>query len=65
MPIGQIPLEGLDFTADPVGQRLIGNPQHDGEHMIDVLSDDHALLGFGSGMGKRCSRPQTTSLVTL
>ncbi|MCH8029764.1 MAG: hypothetical protein IH874_07525 [Candidatus Dadabacteria bacterium] len=26
--IGQIPLEGLDFVVDPVGQRLIGNPDH-------------------------------------
>ena len=34
--IGQIPLEGLDFIVDPVGQRLIGNPEHGGEHMIDI-----------------------------
>ena len=35
--IGQIPLEGLDFVVDPVGQRLIGNPDHGGEHMIDIF----------------------------
>lgn len=35
--IGQIPLEGLDFVVDPVGQRLIGNPDHGGEHMIDAF----------------------------
>ncbi|HUT13210.1 MAG TPA: aspartyl protease family protein [Thermoguttaceae bacterium] len=35
--IGQIPLEGLDFVVDPVGQRLIGNPEHGGEHMIDLF----------------------------
>jgi predicted aspartyl protease len=35
--IGQIPLEALDFVVDPVGQRLIGNPDHHGEHMIDVF----------------------------
>ena len=35
--IGQIPLEGLDFIVDPVGQRLLGNPEHGGEHMIDIL----------------------------
>jgi predicted aspartyl protease len=35
--IGQIPLEGLDFVVDPVGQRLIGNPEHGGEHMIDIF----------------------------
>jgi predicted aspartyl protease len=28
--IGQIPLEGLDWVVDPVGQRLIGNPAHGG-----------------------------------
>lgn len=35
--IGQIPLEGLDFVVDPIGQRLIGNPEHNGEHMIDIF----------------------------
>ena len=35
--IGQIPLEGLDFVVDPIGQRLIGNPEHGGEHMIDIF----------------------------
>jgi hypothetical protein len=34
--IGQIPLEGLDFVVDPVGQKLIGNPEHGGEHMIEA-----------------------------
>lgn len=34
--IGQIPLELLDFVVDPVGQRLIGNPAHGGEHMIEM-----------------------------
>ena len=35
--IGQIPLEALDFVIDPVGQRLLGNPDHGGEHMMDLL----------------------------
>jgi predicted aspartyl protease len=35
--IGQIPLEGLDFVVDPIGQRLLGNPEHGGEHMIDIF----------------------------
>ena len=35
--IGQIPLEGLDFVVDPAGQRLIGNPDHGGEQMIDMF----------------------------
>jgi predicted aspartyl protease len=34
--IGQIPLELLDFVVDPVGQRLIGNPAHGGEHVIEL-----------------------------
>ena len=34
--IGQLPLEMLDFVIDPVGQRLIGNPAHGGEHMIEM-----------------------------
>ncbi len=35
--IGQIPLESLDFVVDPIGQRLIGNPDHGGEQMIDMF----------------------------
>jgi predicted aspartyl protease len=34
--IGQLCLEGLDFVVDPVGQRLIGNPAHGGEHIIEL-----------------------------
>jgi predicted aspartyl protease len=34
--IGQIPLELLDFVIDPAGQRLIGNPAHGGEQMIEL-----------------------------
>jgi predicted aspartyl protease len=35
--IGQVPLELLDFVVDPVGQRLIGNPDHGGKQMIDMF----------------------------
>jgi clan AA aspartic protease len=34
--IGQLPLEGLDYVVDLVGQRLIGNPAHGGEQMIEL-----------------------------
>jgi clan AA aspartic protease len=34
--IGQLPLEGLDFVVDPINQRLIGNPEHGGEHIIEL-----------------------------
>jgi len=34
--IGQIPLEQLDFVPDPAGHRLIGNPAHGGEHVIEL-----------------------------
>jgi clan AA aspartic protease len=34
--IGQIPLELLDFVVDLTGQRLIGNPAHGGEHIIEM-----------------------------
>lgn len=34
--IGQVPLELLDFVVDPVGQRLIGNPAHGGEDVIEL-----------------------------
>lgn len=35
--IGQLPLEALDFVIDPMKQKLIGNPEHGGEHMIELL----------------------------
>lgn len=34
--IGQVPLELLDFVVDPVNQKLIGNPAHGGEQMIEL-----------------------------
>jgi predicted aspartyl protease len=34
--IGQVPLELMDWVVDPKGQRLIGNPEHGGEHMIEA-----------------------------
>ena len=34
--IGQVPLELLDFVVDPSGQKLIGNPAHGGEHIIEL-----------------------------
>jgi predicted aspartyl protease len=34
--IGYIPLELLDFVVDNKNQRLIGNPDHGGEFMIDM-----------------------------
>lgn len=35
--IGQLPLEHMDWVVDPIGQRLIGNPAHGGEEMIDMF----------------------------
>ena len=35
--IGQVPLELLDWVVDTKNQRLIGNPDHGGEQMIDVF----------------------------
>ena len=35
--IGQVPLELLDFVVDPARQCLIGNPDHGGEHMMDMF----------------------------
>ena len=34
--IGQVPMELLDFVVDPANQRLIGNPAHGGEQMIEM-----------------------------
>jgi predicted aspartyl protease len=35
--IGQVPLESLDLVVDPKGQRLIANPEHGGEHVIEAF----------------------------
>jgi len=34
--IGQIPLDSLDFVVDLRGGRLIGNPAHGGEQMLEM-----------------------------
>ena len=34
--IGQIPLEAMDFVVDLKNRRVIGNPAHGGEHMIEL-----------------------------
>ncbi|HKI32548.1 MAG TPA: retroviral-like aspartic protease family protein [Gemmataceae bacterium] len=34
--VGQLALEALDFVVDPAKQRLIGNPEHGGEQMVDL-----------------------------
>lgn len=35
--IGYIPLEQLDFVVDPIRQRLVGDPFHKGENLIDMF----------------------------
>jgi len=35
--IGQIALESLDFVVDLPNRRLIGNPEHGGEHMMEMF----------------------------
>lgn len=35
--VGQVPLEMLDWVVDSKGQRLIGNPAHGGEHVMEVF----------------------------
>ena len=34
--IGQIPLEAMDWVVDLGAQKLIGNPAHGGEHIIEM-----------------------------
>jgi predicted aspartyl protease len=35
--IGQVPLELLDYIVDPINRRLLGNPEHGGQHMFDLF----------------------------
>ena len=34
--IGPIPLEAMDFVVDMPSRRLVGNPDHGGEHVIEL-----------------------------
>ena len=34
--VGQIPLGAMDWVVDLGGQKLIGNPAHGGEHIIEM-----------------------------
>ncbi len=34
--VGQIPLEMLDLVVDVPGRRLVGNPAHGGEHVLEL-----------------------------
>jgi predicted aspartyl protease len=34
--IGQVPLELLDFVVDPKSQKLIGNPAHGGQQIVEM-----------------------------
>ncbi len=34
--IGQIPLESMDWVVDPKNLRIIGNPEHGGEVMVEA-----------------------------
>jgi len=34
--IGQIPLEMMDLVVDLQARKLIGNPAHDGEHILEL-----------------------------
>jgi predicted aspartyl protease len=35
--IGQVPLEMLDWVVDPKNRRLIGNPEHGGEDVMEIF----------------------------
>ena len=35
--LGQIPLESMDWVVDARGGRLIGNPAHDGEQVLELF----------------------------
>ena len=36
--IGQIPLEAMDWVIDMPSRKLIGNPAHGGEHVMEIYS---------------------------
>jgi len=42
--IGQIPLEQLDFLIDPSSNKLIYNPAHNGELVLDMLIVSEDLI---------------------
>jgi hypothetical protein len=44
--IGRLPLQFLGFVIDPSGKRLIGNPAHGGEQIIEMYQ-----MSFVGGIG--------------
>ncbi len=48
--VGQVPLELMDWVIDMKGRKLIGNPEHGGEDMIEVL----ASVEFEPGVRDGC-----------
>lgn len=37
--IGQVPLEAMDWVVDPISRRLIGNPAHEGQWVVEQFCD--------------------------
>ena len=38
--IGQVPLEVMDWVIDMKGHKIIGNPDHNGEWMMDIFNEN-------------------------
>lgn len=55
--IGQVPLELLDFVVDPRSQRLIGNPAHGGEHIVEMFCSEQKFrtADLGGKLTHGCS----------
>jgi hypothetical protein len=67
--VGQIPLEYLDYVVDLRGRRLIGNPEHGGEHMFELYcgtSQPAVLRQVASSACRATSkmRPRTAATAT-
>lgn len=41
--VGQIPLEAMDWVVDMTAHKLVGNPRHGGEHIIELYNINLAV----------------------
>ena len=42
--VGVLILEALDFIVDPTQQKLLPNPEHNGEYLIDCFMNLKCLM---------------------
>jgi hypothetical protein len=59
--VGRLPLLALDWVIDPTGQRLIGNPEHGGDRIVETYRRC-AVLPSREFLSRTSSRALVTAI---